>query len=103
PVALGLEMPLFVPVPDVPGDLGKARPCEKGAPPWSGGPGGAVMATGLAQAAWLLREIRAAVTEPPIQFRWHEFAEHQRGLLIWEAFVSGKAKGADHEGDARVG
>lgn len=103
PVALGLEMPLSVPVPAEYSRLGKARPCVKGAPPWSGGPGGAVMATGLVQAAWLLREIRAAVGEPPLHFRWSEFADHRAGLLVWEAFVNGKAKGADHEADARVG
>jgi hypothetical protein len=103
PVALGLEMPLFVPVPTDSQALGKARPCEKGAPPWSGGPGGAVMATGLVQAAWLLRKIRSAVGEPPLYFRWAEFADRQSGLLMWEAFVSGKAKGSDHEADARVG
>lgn len=101
-VALGLEMPLFIPVPANPQRLGKARPCDERAP-WSGGPGGAVMATGLVQAAWLLRELRAAAEEVPLFFRWEEFAARQAGLFMWEAFVTGPAKGADHEADARIG
>src|SRR2546423_844956 len=40
PVALGFEMPLFVPVPVESSRLGKARPCDVNAPPWSSGPGG---------------------------------------------------------------
>lgn len=103
PVALGFEMPLFVPVPAESSRLGKARPCDVNAPPWSSGPGGTVMATGLAQVPWLLREIRESVTDASLYLRWDPFAAACRGLLLWEAFVSGSAKGQTHEEDATIG
>jgi hypothetical protein len=88
-VALGLECPLVVPVPDAWQELGRARTGE-GRRPWSGGAGPASMATGLVQLAWLLR--RAAtdghmrVTTQP--GRWTPTTP----LLVWEAFVSDTAK-----------
>lgn len=103
PVALGFEMPLFVPVPADASRLGKARPCDAKAPPWSSGPGGTVMATGLAQVPWLLRGIRELVPAANVHLRWAPFAAQRSGLLLWEAFVSGPAKGKTHEDDARIG
>jgi hypothetical protein len=61
------------------------------------------MATGLVQAAWLLRAIRESAPDTPLFFRWEEFAVHRGGLVMWEAFVSGKAKGADHKAHAGIG
>lgn len=103
PVALGFEMPLFVPVPESASQLGRARPCDIGAPAWSSGIGGSVMATGLVQAAWILDRIRAAVPSLPAHVRWDTFEADRRGLLIWEAFVTKGAKGATHEEDAAIG
>jgi len=103
PVALGFEMPLFVPVPVESSRLGKARPCDVNAPSWSSGPGGTVMATGLAQVPWLLREIHEKVSGAGLHLHWEPFAAERRGLLLWEAFVSGAAKGNSHEEDARNG
>jgi hypothetical protein len=55
---------MSVPVPHGPGEawrlLGKARYGE-GNRPWSAGAGGTVLATGLAQGAWMLRQLSAAV------------------------------------------
>lgn len=57
PVAVGFEAPLFLPVPETPNALGKARPTDAGAPSWSSQTGACVMATGIVQAAWVLRRI----------------------------------------------
>jgi hypothetical protein len=103
PAALGFEAPIFIPVPDDSARLGKARPCDKKAPAWSSGPGGSVMATGIAQMAWLLRTVREAVPGTRVHLGWESFAQAQAGLLVWEAFVTRDAKGATHEEDARIG
>ncbi len=103
PVAVGFEMPLFVPVPVDSSRLGKQRPCDVDAPAWSSGPGGTVMATGLAQVPWVLRYVHERAASNRVHFRWEPFAAERRGLLLWEAFVSGAAKGQSHEEDARNG
>jgi hypothetical protein len=82
--ALLLEAPMAVPVPRHDGwrGLGKAR-CGEGNRPWSAGAGAGALATGLAQAAWMLGAI---TTQLDI---W------RRGdaqLLLAEAFVSGTGK-----------
>ncbi len=93
--ALLLEAPMSVPVPDgQPGAwrrLGRARKGE-GNRPWSAGAGAASLATGLAQGAWMLRQLAisvpglAATTQPR---SW------QRGgaqLLLAEAFITAAGK-----------
>ena len=100
PVALGFEAPLFVPVPKDSALVGKARPCDAGAPPWSGTPGATVMAQALAQVPWLLRRIKASAPGAQVHLNWESFSAAQSGLLLWEAFVSGAAKAGSHEGDA---
>jgi hypothetical protein len=52
-VALGFECPLFVPLPDDPKELTKARDGE-GSRPWSAGAGCGALATGLTQTVWIL-------------------------------------------------
>jgi hypothetical protein len=96
PVALGLETPLFVPVPDKFALLGKQRPCDAGGPAWSSRVGASVMATGIVQAAWLLRRLRECCPEAAVHFGWKSFAASQSGLLLWEAFVTGEANGTSH-------
>lgn len=103
PVALGLETPLFVPVPDDSSSLGKARPCDVGAPAWSSNVGASVMATGLVQAAWLLARLHTTCPEAQLHLRWETFEAARTGLLLWEAFISGTAKGQSHEEDAQIG
>lgn len=63
-VALGFECPLWVPVPLDPLELGRARPGE-GDRPWSAGAGAGVLATGLAQVVWILREVATQISCPP--------------------------------------
>jgi hypothetical protein len=103
PVAVGFEMPLFLPVPEAPDGLGKARPTDVGAPSWSSQTGACVMATGIVQAAWVLRQVFDLVPEAPVSLTWESFAEKRSGVLVWEAFVSNTAKGESHEDDARIG
>lgn len=99
-VALGFESPLFVPVSEKHTDLGKSRDGESNRP-WSAGGGAAVLATGIAQAAWILRELHREMKgdlQPYLD--WTEFAGAGSGLFLWEAFVTGNAKSDSHTGDA---
>jgi hypothetical protein len=103
PVALGFEAPLFLPVPADPGRLGKARPCDAPSPSWSSNVGASVLATAMVQVPWTLRFIHDQLPDLRVHVQWPSFAERQEGLLLWEAFVSGAAKGETHEEDARSG
>lgn len=103
PVALGFEAPLFIPVPENPDRLGKARPCDAPSPSWSSSVGASVLATAMAQIPWTLRFIHDQAPDLRLHLQWAPFAESQKGLLLWEAFVSGTAKGKTHEEDAHRG
>ncbi len=99
-VALGFECPLFVPLRDRPDQLTLGRAGE-GNRSWSAGAGCGALATGLVQVAWLLREVRRLVGKRAEAFLdWQRFAAAPAGLFVWEAFVSGDAKGGDHVADA---
>lgn len=98
-VALGFECPLFVPLPAEASQLARAREGE-GDRPWSAAAGAASLATGLTQVPWILRAIRATVRAPAF-LKWADFQHATFGLFLWEAFVSGSAKGPDHVRDAR--
>jgi hypothetical protein len=101
-VALGFECPLFVPVPEQPLRLGRARPGE-GNRSWSAGAGAGALATGIAQVAWILSQLRRRCPEARPYLDWTEFAAAGRGLFLWEAFVTDRAKAATHADDATVG
>lgn len=102
PVALGFECPLFVPLHDDDLHLTKARPGE-GSRPWSAGAGCGALVTGLVQTAWVLQAIKGQLGQPISAFlSWDEFSASGSGLYLWEAFVSGKAKGESHIADARL-
>lgn len=93
--ALLLEALMSVPVPDGQHGawrrLGKARDGE-GNRPWSAGAGAGVLATGLAQGAWMLRQLAinvpglAATTQP----RSWQHGDAQ--LLLAEAFITAAGK-----------
>lgn len=100
-VALGFECPLWLPIPANPAELGKQREGENGRP-WSAGAGAFVLTTGLAQVAWILDEVRQAVPNVDAFLDWRAFCEAPRGIFLWEAFVTGDAKGGSHSGDAQV-
>lgn len=100
PVALGFECPLFIPFRANEMELTKGRP-EDGNRAWSAGAGCGSLTTGLAQVAWVLRAIResleAAGRFSSVRFFLDvpAFRNANQGLLIWEAFVSGKSKPVD--------
>lgn len=103
PVALGFECPLFVPLVEDEMFLTSARSGE-GSRAWSAGAGCGALATGLVQTAWVLQEIRVQLAQATSAFlSWQEFSTSQSGLFLWEAFVTGKAKGDSHTADARLG
>ena len=93
--ALLLEAPVSVPVPGgQPGawrGLGKARDGERNRP-WSAGAGAGVLATGLAQGAWMLRQL--AITVPGLAATTQPGSWRRGGaqLLLAEAFVSAAGK-----------
>lgn len=102
PVALGFECPLFVPLPVNERDIGRSRQGE-GSKPWSAGAGCGALATGLVQSTWILTEIRKNTPAACLaHLTWESFEQSGSGLLVWEAFVSGSAKGLDHIDDARL-
>ena len=99
-VALGFECPLFVPLPDDPMRLTSARQGEA-TRPWSAAAGAAVLATGLTETVWTLREIRRGLAfDVPPFVNWAAFREAGAGLFLWEAMVTGSAKRGTHVEDA---
>lgn len=102
PVALGFECPLFVPIPDDPVMLTSGRKGE-GQRPWCAGAGAGSLATGLTETVWILKQIHKKVhVNCPVYFDWIPFYESGKGLFIWEAFVTSKAKGESHSADAEI-
>ena len=101
-IALGLEAPLFMPVPMDSGALSCGRQGEGNRSMFA--PAGAAVATlAVHEAAWILRAIHARAN-PVLAYTldWGEWppSEEARRLLLWEAFVSGPAHGTSHEQDA---
>ena len=95
--ALVLEAPMSVPVP-VPGrrpdpwqELGKARRGERDRP-WSAGAGAGALVTGLAQGAWMLRQL--AITVPGLAATTQPGTWRRGGaqLLLAEAFITASGK-----------
>lgn len=99
PVALGFECPLWMDLPRDASELTRARNGE-GDRASSAGAGSGALATGLAQTAWILRELRPKAPTVRAFLDWHAFATAKSGLFIWEAFVTKEAKVDTHEGDA---
>lgn len=101
-VALGFECPLFVPVTHDPQNLTSARIGE-GSRSWSAGAGCGALATGLPETVWVLEGIRRYVTTPvATTLNWIDFREYRANLYLWEAFVTGAAKGDAHAHDAEI-
>jgi hypothetical protein len=105
-VALGFEAPLFVPLPEDPVELTRARRGE-GHRPWSAGAGCGALAVGTTEVPWILREVRTSLGHsPPCLLRWDGVPDAGPALFLWEAFVSAGAKAPrdrhGHTGDAEV-
>jgi hypothetical protein len=101
-VALGLEAPLFIPVPHDAKRLSRGRENE-GNRSWAAPAGGYVTTLALHQTAWLLRRLHAACSEAcdltVDPARWSQPEQERPVLFCWEAFVSGPAH-SSHTRDA---
>ena len=90
--ALLLESPMSAPVPSADWSrLGKARDGE-GNRPWSAGAGAGVLATGLAQGAWMLGRLADAMPGLTVTTQVGMWRQGGARLLLAEAFVSGAGK-----------
>lgn len=98
-IALGFEAPLFVPVPENPNDIGLARAGE-GNRPFSAGAGASAALVGLQQAAWVMSRLRGDIGKYTVTTDWRAWPHSSSTILLWEAFVSGNAKGECHADDA---
>jgi hypothetical protein len=101
-----LEVPMAVPVPDLIGwrSLGTARSGE-GNRAWSASAGAGVLATGLAQTAWILDMLAGLHGDLTVTTQSDRWQHGQARLLLTEAFVSGTGKpvpvsGNQHAADA---
>lgn len=103
-VALGFECPLWIPIPDDPKLLLAARDGE-GSRPWSAGAGCGSLVAGLAESAWILREVVRRHPNLKVTTDLEAFRGGEHQLLLWEAFVSAHRKPAEstHEADALHG
>lgn len=101
-VSLGFECPLYVPISKDSEGLTSARPGE-GSRPWCAGAGSGALATGLTETVWILQQIRQGLrSSVPAFLDWNDFQSSKQGLFLWEAFVTGLAKGSSHQADADV-
>lgn len=98
-IALGFEAPSFVPVPDDPEDIGRARVGE-GNRPFSAGAGASAALVGLQQAGWIMGRLRGDTEKYSVTTDWGSWPHSSATILLWEAFVSGSAKGECHADDA---
>jgi hypothetical protein len=103
--ALGFEAPIWTPARE---DLAAITASRGGVEKrynraWSAGAGCGALAAALALMPWCLRRIAMAVGPVATTVDLDRFQE-VGGLLLWEAFISGKMKiaGATHHDDARV-
>jgi hypothetical protein len=90
-----LEAPMSVPVPGgQPGawrGLGKARRGERNRP-WSAGADAGVLATGLAQGAWMLRQLEVLVPGLAVTTQLGVWRRGGAQLLLAEAFITADGK-----------
>ncbi|MBS1902869.1 MAG: hypothetical protein JSS75_04125 [Bacteroidetes bacterium] len=99
-VSLGIEAPLFIPIPDSATELSIGREHE-GDRSCFAPAGSAVALLMLHQMAWMFRQLssslRARCLDLKYCFALEEWGESPGTLLIWEAFVSRRGH---HENDA---
>ena len=100
-VALGFETPLWVPKRQDPMKLTKARSGE-GSRSWSAGAGAGVLATGLVTIPYILSRIKELSPNAVASLDFNNPPTQPGDLFLWEAFVSGQAKGVSHEDDALI-
>jgi hypothetical protein len=108
PAHLALEAPVCVPIPGHQqwDQLGRARQGE-GNRAWSAGAGSGVLATGLAQSAWILAEVAHALPDLQVTTQVERWRSADALVLLAEALVSGAGKPlagpeGQHRADARA-
>ncbi len=103
-VALGFEAPIWTPRRS---DLSRITSSRGGAElelrrAWSAGAGCGALGAGLALMPWCFALLAKNGTVPATT-SVNKFQEWSAGLFVWEALVTGKAKGASHHHDASYG
>jgi hypothetical protein len=98
-IALGFEAPLFIPVPEDPNDIGRARAGE-GDRAFSAGAGASAALIGFQQAAWIMSRVKDTIGRHIVITDWQLWPTAFPSILLWEAFISGIAKGTCHADDA---
>jgi len=98
-ISLGFEAPLFIPVPDDPTEIAMARKGE-GNRSFSAGAGASAALVGLQEIAWIMRRLKDHVKYYRIVTDYRSWPSGSPTILLWEAFVSGSAKGLCHTDDA---
>jgi hypothetical protein len=88
-VALGFEAPMWIPKPSSAAKIGKGR-VREGNRARSASAGSSVLAYGIQQSTYVLWKL--ANLAPRVTFRPDDLRGRRAQLLVWEAFVSGKAK-----------
>lgn len=88
PLTLGMECPLFIPVPKKASDLNRARKGEGNRPVFAQ-VGASVAALGVHQLAFILQEIKQ--TRVTLLLDWKKWKRRSKSILLWEAFVAGDA------------
>ena len=98
-VALGIEAPMFIPVPSDSKALSRGRDGEANRS-WAAPAGGYVATLALHQTAWILSQLRSRCAEVCTvavdAASWNHRGADGPILFLWEAFVSGAA----HRGHA---
>src|SRR5919205_792441 len=69
-LALGFEAPLFVPIPEDPNDIGRARAGE-GDRAFSAGAGASAALIGFQQAAWIMARVKDSIGRHVVITDWH--------------------------------
>ena len=100
-VALGIEAPLFVPYRNDAMTVTNARAGE-GDRAWSAAAGATVTTTALAIVPYTLARLRELAPNARANLDWRNYRPERRTLFLFEAFVSGSAKGTTHCDDAAI-
>jgi hypothetical protein len=91
-VAVGFEAPLFIPRPTASSGLNKQRLGERGRP-WCAAAGSGSLALGIQQSTYVLTSIAHGYARPlTASYDCDALRTGAAQLVVWEAFVTGKAK-----------
>lgn len=102
PIALGFEAPIWTPrraeLARITGRRGGIETTYNRA--WSAGAGTGALAAALALMPWCFGRLHSVAGDCEVTVDLERFRNGSVPLFVWEAFVSGIAKGASHHDDA---